>query len=208
MQTKRINLLAALTCAFVAAVSTPHADAQSYKVEAKKPEFDDIQSPDSGGTKSKPFKPKEWLEIEASIKVQMAPAPPSKTADKVLVKWYVAVENPDKKGTYLLLKKEVTYVNVPLEEDVFSSVYLSPASVRRLTGADRAGKSIVFLVGYEVLINGEKVAQETSKGDVGWWNKASDKISSTETVPLLDKSESAFANMWWDRYMEIYKERR
>lgn len=208
MQTKRISLLAALTCAFVAALSTPQADAQSYKVEAKKPEFDDIPSPDSGGTKSKPFKPKEWLEIEASIKIQMAPAPPSKTVEKVLVKWFVAVENPDKPGSFLLLKKEITYVNVPLDEDVFSSVYLSPASVQRLTGSDRAGKSIVNLVGYEVLINGEKVAQETNKNKVGWWSAASDKISSTDSVPLLDKSESAFANMWWDRYMEIFKERR
>ena len=203
MQKYRINLLTAFTFAVIAAVSTPHADAQSYKVEAKKPEFDDLPSPDFGASKNKPFKPKEWLEIEAAIKIQMAPAPPSKTAERVLVKWYVAVENPDKKGTYLLLKKEITYVNVPLDEDVFSSVYLSPASVQRLTGSDRAGKSIVYLVGYEVLINGEKVAQETSKNKVGWWTAASDKISSTDSVPLLDKSETAFANMWWDRYAEV-----
>jgi hypothetical protein len=209
MQTKRINLLAALTCAFVAALSTPHADAQSYKVEPKKPEFDDIPSPEFGGTKSKSgYKAKEWLEIEAAIKIQMAAAPPSKTVEKVLVKWYVAVENPDKAGTFLLLKKEITYVNVPLNEDVFSSVYLSPASVQRLTGSDRAGKSIVYAVGYEVLIEGEKVAQETNKLKVGWWITASDKISNTESVPLLDKSETAFAHVWWDRYMEIYKERR
>jgi hypothetical protein len=208
MQKNRINFLTSLTCACIAAVSTPLAEAQSYKVEAKAPEFDDIPSPEFGGAKSKDFKPKEWLEIEASIKVLMSPAPPSKTAEKVLVKWFVAVENPDKQGTYLLLKKEITYVNVPLEEDVFSSVYLSPASVQRLTGSDRAGKSMVYLVGYEVLINGEKVAQETSKGKVGWWTAASDKISSTDSVPLLDKSESAFAHMWWDRYAEILKENR
>jgi hypothetical protein len=171
MHKNRFSLLAALTCAIFAVVSTPRADAQAYKVDAKKPDFDDFPSPEFSGGKQKNFKPKEWLEIEASIQVQMAPEPPSKTADRILVKWYVAVENPDKKGTYLLLTKDITHVNVPLGEEVFSSVYLSPASVRRLSGYDRAGKSLVYLVGY-------------------------------------DKSESAFAHMWWDRYAEILKERR
>lgn len=207
MHKNRLILISALSCVLFAVASSPQAEDQAYKVEAKKPDFEDIASPDIGGSK-KNFKAKEWLEIEASIKVQMAPEPPSKTADRILVKWYVAVENPDKQGTYLLLTKDITYVNVPLGEDVYSSVYLSPASVRRLSGSDRAGKSLVYLVGYEVLVNGEKVAQETSKSKVGWWNVASDKISRSDKVPLLDKNESAFANMWWDRYAEILQERR
>ncbi|QTN31818.1 hypothetical protein HZ994_05575 [Akkermansiaceae bacterium] len=208
MKNKRFTSLAAAACALAAVISAPLADAQTYKVEGKKPDFDDFPSPDFSGGKQKSFKAKDWLEIEASLKIQMSPEPPSKTVDRILVKWYVAVENPDKKGTYLLLTKDITHVNVPLNEEVFSSVYLSPASVRRLSGSDRAGKSLVYLVGYEVLVNGEKVAQETSKEKVGWWNSASDKISRTESVPLLDKSESAFAHMWWDRYAEILKERR
>jgi hypothetical protein len=187
-------------------LSHPVANAQSYKVEGEKPDFEDIVSPDLGGSKNG-FKPKEWLEIEAKIKVDMSPSPRSKTADRILVKWYVAVENPDKQGTYLLLTKDITHVNIPLGEDVFSSVYLSPSSVRRLTGGDRAGKSLVYAVGYEVLVNGVKVAAETSNLKVDWWNSASDKISRSETVPLLDKSESAFAHMWWDRYAEISKEK-
>jgi len=210
MQNNRLRLLSAITCTALALalVLAPRADAQSYKVEADKPDFDDLKSPEFGGGKNKSFKPKEWLEIEASFKVQMSPEPPSKTAERVLVKWYVAVEHPDKKGAYLLLTKDITYVNVELSEELFTSVYLSPASVKRLTGSDRAGKNSVYLVGYEILINGEKVAQETSKSKPGWWNKASDKISRSETVPLLDKSETPFAHMWWDRYAEILKERR
>jgi len=208
MQKIQFRLLTTIACATLAAISMPHAAAQTYKVEVKQPEFEDYPSPEIGGGKSKSFKPKDWLEIEASIKVQMSPAPISQTADRILVKWYVAVENPEKKGTYLLLTKDITHVNVPLDEEVFSSVYLSPASVRRITGSDRAGKRSVYLVGFEVLVNGEKVAQETSGSKVGWWNVASDKISRSDTVPLLDKSESAFADMWWDRYAEIFKERR
>lgn len=208
MRKIRINLFTVITCAAIGILSHSVANAQSYQVEPGKPNFDDLPSPEFSGGKQKGFKPKDWLEIEASIKVQMSPAPPSQTAERVLVKWYVAVEHPEKKGAYLLLTKDITYVNVPLNEETFTSVYLSPASVKRLTGSDRGGKKAVYLVGYEVLINGEKVAAESNKEKPGWWNTASDKISRSDTVPLLDKSKSAFANMWWDRYAEILVEPR
>lgn len=184
------------------------ANAQAYKAEPSKPTFDDLSSPDFNVGKTKKFSPKDWLEIEASFKLQMAPEPPSKTAERVMVKWYVSVEHPDKKGAYLLLTKDITHVNVPLNEEIFSSVYLSPASIKRVTGKERAGKSVVYLVGYEVLINGEKVAEESNKGKPGWWNTASDKISRSDTVPLLNKMETPFASMWWDRYAEILVEKR
>lgn len=209
MQDTPFSFLNSLACASVLLLLTSSLNAQSYKVEGKKPDFDDLPSPSfSIGGKDKTFKAKEWLEIEAAFTVKMAPEPPSKTADRILVKWYVAVENPDKKNTFLLLTKDITHVNVPLNEEVYSSVYLSPASVRRISGSDRAGKSLVYLVGYEILINGVKVAQESSKEKAGWWNVPSEKISRTDTVPLLNKMESPFAHLWWDRYAETLQERR
>lgn len=208
MRTIKFSFLTAITCAAIGVFSPSQAHAQAFKVEGGKPSFDDLPSPEFSGGKQKPFKPKDWLEIEASLKVQMSPAPPSQTAERILVKWYVAVEHPDKKGSYLLLTKDVTHVNVPLEEEIYTSVYLSPSSVKRLTGSDRGGKKAVYLVGYEVLVNGVKVAEESDKSKPGWWNVASDKISRSDTVPLLDKSESAFAKMWWDRYAEVLVERR
>lgn len=207
MRTIRHNFLTVIFCALAGVLSHSAANAQVFRVEGDEPAFEDISSPKLGDSKNG-FKPKEWLEIEASIKVDMRPEPRSKTADRILVKWYVAVENPDKKGTYLLLTKDITHVNIPLGDKVFSSVYLSPSSVRRLTGGDRAGKSMVYMVGYEVLVNDVKRAeQSSSKGSPGWWNIPSNKISRSEVVPLLDKSESAFAQMWWDRYAEISKEK-
>jgi len=192
-----------------ALVFTGSALAQAVKVDVEKPTFDDLTSPtDFGGTKSKSFKPKDWLEVEAKLKVAMRPEPPSKTLDRLTVKWYVAVKNPDKAGSFLLLTKDIEHVNIPLNEDIYSSVYLSPSSIKRLTGADKAGKNAVEYVGFEVLVNGEKLAQETSKGQVGWWNTASDKISRSETVPLLGKKDTPFSVMWWDRYAEEAIERR
>lgn len=208
MSTIRTNLLTVISCAAIGVLSHTAANAQAYKAVGGKPTFDDLPSPEFSGGKQKSFKPKDWLEIEASIKLSMSPVPPSQAAERILVKWYVAVENPDKRNTYLLLTKDITHVNVPLEEEVFSSVYLSPSSVKRLTGSDGGGKRAVFLVGYEVLVNGKVIAAESNKQDAGWWNQASDRISQSQTVPLLDKSETAFSNMWWDRYAEILVERR
>lgn len=202
-----------VTTAFVfATLPLDLALGQAAKVTCEAPTFDDLPSPEFPVVKNRPFKPKDWLEIEAKLRVQLAPEPASKTCDKITVKWYVAVKNVDKSGTYLLLTKDIDYVNIPLNEDVYFSVYLSPSSVKRLTGVDRAGKSTVELVGYEVLVNGEKLGQESNKsggaGKAGWWNQASDKVSRSDKVPLLNKSETPFSPMWWDRYAEVSQERR
>ena len=203
----RISATIAAT-AFIAAASMGSAFGQAAKVIGEKPAFDDLPSPEFSGGKQKSFKPGDWLELEAKLKISLSPEPPSKTCDKVTIKWYVAVKNPDKPGTFLLLTKDVDHVNVPVEQEVYGSVYLSPASIKRLTGSDKGGKGAVEFVGYEVLVNGEKKVDETNKGKPGWWNTASDKISRTDTVPLLTKPETPFSNMWWDRYAEVSPERR
>lgn len=185
-----------------------NAFSQASKVTSEKPTFDDLPSPEfPGGNKQKAFKPKDWLEVEAKFKVELNPEPKSKTAEEVTVKWYVAVKNPEKSGYFFLLSKTITHINVPLNEDVYSSIYLSPASVTRLTGSPRNGKNAVEFVGYEILVNGEVKASDTNKGQVGWWKSSSEKISANDSVPLLTKSETPFAAMWWDRYADEKKEK-
>ncbi len=175
------------------------------KVEiTDKPKYDDILSPEYSGVKNKNWKPKDWLEVEARIKVEMAPEPKNKSCDRLTVKWYLAVENPDKAGTFLKLTKEIEYVNVPLNEDVYCSVYLSPSSIKRLTGFERSGKRAVKFVGIEVSVDGKVLADASDKaGKDRWWAAESNKIAETTTVPLLNKSETPFATLWWDRYAEI-----
>jgi hypothetical protein len=192
----------------IAGFSIGSAFGQAAKVVGEKPSFDDLPSPEFSGGKQKAFKPKDWLEIETKLKISLSPEPKSKTCEKLTVKWFIAVKNPEKAGSMLLLTKDIEHVNAPLDEEIFCSVYLSPASIKRLTGSDKGGKNAVEIVGYEVLINGEKVATETSKFKAGWWNAASDKISRSESVPLLNKSETPFSTMWWDRYAEVAGDRK
>lgn len=208
MKLSRRILLSATLSSMVAALTLGSAFGQAVQVTAESPTFDDLPSPQFAGVKNKSFKPLDWLEIEVPLKVEMRPEPPSKTCDKLTVKWYVAVKNVDKPGTFLLFSSEVDHVNVPLNEEVYGSVYISPASLRRITGSGTGGKGSVEFVGFEVLVNGEKKAEGTNKGKPGWWNTASDKIARSEAVPLLNKSETPFSAMWWDRYPEISAERR
>lgn len=196
-RTLAIFLLGVLT------LSTP-AMAQRYKVEVGKPDFDDLQSPEVGGnTGKKNFKPKDWLEAEVKFKV-VASSSKVKFVDRVTVKWYIAAKNPDGKG-YVLLEKEINHVNVPVGEDIYSSVYLSPTAVRRISGSDRAGKSILSHVGGEILVNGSKPEGNsgyfTSKGKAGWWT--SGKLARYDKIPLRNKNETPFKFLWWDRYAEI-----
>jgi hypothetical protein len=184
---------------FLAGTTSLFADA---KFSVGKPDFDDILSPDIGAKKS--WKPKNWLEMEVKLKVSaVSPKPKDGFVDEVRIRWYVAVENPGGKG-YWLLEKEVTHVNIPIGEDLYASVYLSPNSVKRLSGGERASKSILYAVGGEITIAG-KTEYFSSKGKAGWWT--SGNLSRTDKVPLLNKDETPFKLAWYDRYAEI-KEKR
>ena len=204
------NTISIAAIATLAGLPLGTALGQNTKLNADKPTFEDLQSPQyTGPGKQKNFKPKDWLEVEAKINIAGGAASKGKVCEKLTVKWYVAVKNPEKVGHYMLLSKDVEHMNIPYDEDVWVSVYLSPVSIKRLTGSDRPGKNSVESVGYEVLVNGVKVAEEASSGrlKVGWWNAGSDKISKNDTVPLLNKAETPFRAMWWDRYAEVNESR-
>ena len=190
--------------------------AQAYKLKLDKPKIEKLTSPDNAGNAGrKSYKPKDWMEVELKMKIEV-PASKKETerfVDKVTVKWYLAAKNPEKgKRGYILLEKEVTYVNVPVGEDIYASIYLSPTAIKRLTGGDRIGKGDIENVGGEVRVNGV-VAHKgsglfTLKGSLKrdkWWN--SGKISRYDKIPLRNKNETPFRNFWYDRYAEIETKR-
>ena len=169
--------------------------------------FEDIQSPDVPIGKNKSFKPKDWLEVEAGIQIPATNAEQKKIGfiDQVTVKWYVAFKNPDGKG-FVKVSKTINHINVPVDEEIFSSVYMSPSMLKRITGKDKAGKGDVEAVGLEVLVSGEKVGLAAQKKPEKWWESGS-LSDQSDKVPLLNKDETPFAMLWWDRYAEIQKER-
>lgn len=177
------------------------------KAEIGRVQFDSLPSPVVDTGKSKSFKPKDWLEFEVGIKLPAfnAEQKDSGFVDQVLVKWSVALKNPDGKG-FILLRKDITHINVPIDEEVYTAVFLSPNTLKRVTGSDNAGKSSVDRVAIEVLINGRTVAADSSKGKPDWVNSGS-LSDQSRRFPLLNKYETPFKMLWWDRYAEIQEER-
>lgn len=205
--TIRRSALAAVAATAAAFALVPCVASAQNKGDVGNPTFDDLPSPDiKGAGKDKSFKPKDWLEVEVGFKL---PGTPEQKKlgfiNAVTVKWYVAMQNPDGKG-FIKLSKTIEHINVPVDEEVFSSVYMSPSSLKRLTGKDKAGKTAVEAVGVEVLVDGEKVGQATFKQKEGWWTSGS-LSDQSDKFPLLNKNETPFQMFWYDRYAEIQKER-
>jgi hypothetical protein len=177
------------------------------KAEVGKINFDSLPSPQVDTGKSKSWKPKDWLEFESGIKIPAFNQEQKDAGfvDQITVKWSVALKNPDGKG-FILLTKDINHINVPVDEEVFTSVYLSPNTLKRVTGSDTAGKSSVDRVAIEVLVNGRSVGAESSKGKPDWVNAGSLSNQSSR-FPLLNKMETPFAMLWWDRYAEIEEKR-
>lgn len=183
--------------------------AQAGKVTLDNPKFDNLPSPQFNVAGNKKFKPKDWLEVEVKFKVEMPRSYEQEFVDRVTVKWYVAIADPEGGKRTVFLEKEVTHVNVPVDEYVYSSVYLSPAAIKRISGRTRAAKNVVKSVGGEVLVNGQAAANKgggefSSTSSPGWWTK----ISRYDKIPLLNKNDTPFKFLWWDRYAEIEPSRR
>ncbi len=212
------TLFASLACYTLSfTYAQEEAKVTTYKViiDVDKPEFDDLESPDPpADTREKTWRQKDWLEMEVKFEIEaIKPEPKDKTLPKLTVKWFIVAVDPTKEGkNHILLEKEIEHINVPVGEEIYTSCYISPSGVRRLSnGGDRASKNIIFGVGGEFYVEGndKPVAFFASKKDkvkvdgkkLPFWY--SNKLSASTSVQIQDKSETPFQWLWWDRYAEI-----
>lgn len=211
MKTPTILATVTLSGALLFGASLQSQAQGDYKIKIKSsdPEFVPLQSPQVGGnTGKKKWSPKNWLEMEVEVELDAAGkgVPEDGHIDTLSVTWYVAVANKNgKKGDpkTLILSKTVTHVNIPIGEPFFLSSYLSPATVKRLTGSDRASKSTVKAVGGEINCPNAVEAVKFSNFRGAFWETKSDTVAESNRFPLLSKDETPFKFLWWDRYLEI-----
>ncbi len=174
------------------------------KVKVDKPAFDTLQSPTLGGGNSKSFRPKDWLEIEVPFQLEgLNPKSKDGFADIMEVKWYIVVKGQDRKN--YRIEKTVKHVNIPVGEEVVTSVYLSPNTLKRITGKDKAGKGDLEAIGGEIHYGGTMVGFFSHGLKKGWWKDEIKSVTTTTKFPLLNKDETPFKLFWHDRYAEIAK---
>ena len=177
------------------------------KVDVEDVEFEELTSPELGRNNDKNWDQKDWLEAEVAFEVTLVDPKNTLFVDELLVKWYLAAPAPksEKSKGFVLIQKEVVHVNIPVKEKLFSSVYLSPSSLLRLTDDDNASKSAIDRIGGEILFKGKTVGEFSSRDKPGWWKSSS--LSKYNKVELLSKDETPFYYFWWDRYAENKSER-
>ncbi|MGC6426804.1 MAG: Amuc_1102 family pilus-like protein [Akkermansiaceae bacterium] len=197
--------LAFLVLGFAASLFAQEMPVRSKtkEVKASDPKFNELQSPDVNvGGAAKKFRPKNWLEIEVELGVgKWNPKLADGYVDNLTVKWWVVVKGQDRK-TYLM-EKTVEHVNVPEDEEVVVSIYISPNTLKRITGKDSAGKGDIEAVGGEIQEGGEMLGFFNHGNKKGWWRQPLDSVERTGKFPLLNKDETPFKFLWYDRYAEI-----
>jgi hypothetical protein len=94
---------------------------------------------------------------------------------------------------------------VPSDEETVFSIYLSPNTLKRITGKDGGGKRDLEAVGGDISVNGVRAGYfKFGKFGNDWWNAEAPKsLTVTQNYPVLSKDETPFELFWYDRYAEI-----
>lgn len=182
-----------------------------------------------------------WFALECKIKLKSTLADGKEDKEPYLnnvkVEFVVAADNPKSKEDsmapkMILVKKTIKYINVPTNEDFHVSCYMSPTTVKLLTGTNErllasmgrecgivvyAGDTaIAFATRAEAMkpLNESQARLLNSAQSPLWWipkagkekEFASRYLEADGLYPLLDKSETAFAPFFADRYPDIAKD--
>ena len=197
MNTKTSAIIASALLAFSAGSVIGQTQAIVSKVEVKDVEVTMLKTPaftaDTGKIKKTPRR-QEWAEIEVKFEVEGKSV--DGYVDSLLFKYFVVLDD-DKKT---MVTATVTHVNVPLDEELYSSVYLSPSTLAKILGGkDKARENSIEGFAVEILYQGQSFGGEAKpSGPTRWWQSrpATDGL-------LLSKDKTPYAPLWWDRFAEI-----
>lgn len=128
----------------------------------------------------------KWMEIETAFE-----AVPEFT-EELTFRYYVQMNK-------LLFIGEVTHVSIPKSRNLYSVMYISPRSIARIMDGATLTPNAIDRVSVEISRQGQLLAFGPWKNEkAGWWNTMPQK-----TGFLLNKSETPFAPLYWDRYEAI-----
>ena len=181
------------------------ASAQSFKAkDAKinKVEIEIQQTPQfqAGNVKDKKIpRPRDWVEVEVEFEISDKVIK-GDFVEAVMLRYYIAVQGED--NAYVMTG-DVTHVNVPTGEDVFSCVYLPPAVIDLAKGKDsKINTSDIRAVGVSIFVNGVELMRDSVGMNAGWWEAPSQAVSMPGVLP---KSKTPFSLLWIDRHLDEQK---
>lgn len=174
--------------ALLATTFVSRAQDKTFEIAEIAPEV--VKTPDinfSNGPRNARSDYEDWVQVE----VTFAAAP--EFTDEVTVKYYIAVNKQ-------LLTGEVTHINVPQGRELRSVMYVPPRTVQRLMGGKNLTANAFDNIAVQMLVKGQLVAQKSWKraGNENWFQ-------TVQQIPnlVLNKNETPFAPLYWDRYEMI-----
>ncbi|MFT5469726.1 MAG: hypothetical protein ACI8UO_004848 [Verrucomicrobiales bacterium] len=193
------TLLMLVTFGMLADIATAQElTATQAAVEIKNVKAQMMKTPEYQGTTSdskKDPKRREWFEIEIEIETKSD----SKIGmiDNLVFKYYLAVKGAEKVN--YILTENITYENIPDDEQIYTVVYVSPWSLARMAGGlDEFTERDVVAIGCEVLFNGERKGLYSST-NTEFWNSGGSFVRKQGMI--LPKEKSPFQFLWIDRHL-------
>ncbi len=183
-----MNKASLLFLPLVLSAASAFGQAAEYTITKISPAF--VRTPEYslvGGETKRFGKSEQWLEIEVAFlsKVDFT--------DELTFKYYVAMGGK-------LLAGEVTHINIPKGRELYSVMYVSPRSIARILENHAVTSASLDNVGIQILNKGQLVAERSFKdaGQAEWWQQ----MQQTQGM-VLNKLETPFAPLYWDRYEAI-----
>ncbi len=128
-----------------------------------------------------------WLEIE----VQFAAGP--EFSDELTVKYFVLFNGK-------LLTGEVTHANIPAGRENRSVIYIPPRTLQRLMLGRTITNTALQNVAVQIVEQGAiKDEMSMQRGAPGQWFATLPQVAGL----LLNKNETPFSPLYWDRYLQI-----
>lgn len=126
----------------------------------------------------------KWFEIEVEFSVDGP-----EIVDELVVTFLVELNGK-------LCPGETTLVNVPKGRSRYTVMYMSPRSIDRLTGGKALTAAMVGNMWVDIKKQGQTLATDSLKKG---------KPPNAQTFPglLVQKAETPFQVLWWDRYEAV-----
>ncbi len=185
MKTPRISLLVLFLLGSAGAAFAQRSDYDIIKISPAVVHTPEFQL--SSGDVKRTGKVGQWLEVEVNFSAR------PESTDELQFKYYILFAGK-------LLEGDVTLVDIPKGRDLYSVMYVSPRSMAKLLeGRPLTGLEIEN-VGIQILNKGQLVAEKSFKQAAApeWWQQMQQV-----TGLVLNKSETPFAPLFWDRYEAI-----
>ncbi|PZR73539.1 MAG: hypothetical protein DLM73_10435 [Chthoniobacterales bacterium] len=127
-----------------------------------------------------------WLEVEVEFT-----ATPEFT-DELTFKYFILINGK-------LLTGEVTHVNVPAGRENRSVMYVSPRTLARFLGKSVVTLNAIQNIAVQIVQQGAIKDEQSLQRTPGQWYAGLPHVAGF----VLNKNETPFAPLYWDRYEQI-----